>query len=108
MENLYALFAILTGLLARFAVPILITVLAVYFLKGLDERWQMESEVQLLPVKKPECWKVNGCPPEARNSCRGYLSPLACWQVFRLPNGYLRQECLACTVFRDAPLPARA
>jgi hypothetical protein len=108
METINTLFALLAAMLVRLAIPILITALAVYFLKKLDEHWQTEGEVHPLPVQKPECWKVRECPPQARSACPGYLSPLPCWQAYRLPNGYLREECLTCEVFRSAPLPAYA
>ncbi len=108
MNDVNALFALLGGLLLRFGVPILITALAVYFLRKLDARWQKESEAHLSPVEKPECWKTNNCPDDEREKCPGFLSPLPCWQARRLPNGYLREECLTCPVFRGAPVPAHA
>ncbi len=107
MYDVNALFAFLGGLILRFGIPILITALAVYFLRKLDTRWQKESEAQPL-VEKPECWEINKCPEEAREKCPGFLSPLPCWQARRLSNGYLREECLNCPVFRGAPVPAHA
>lgn len=106
MEALTALAAIAIGLLLRLAIPILITALVVYFLKKLDARWQAEGEMPLASVQKPECWQIKNCPIETAAVCPGHLSPLPCWQVFRLPNGYLRERCLSCEVFRGAPLPA--
>lgn len=108
MNDFNTLFALLGGLALRLGIPILITVLAVYLLRKLDARWQHESEAHLSPVEKPECWTINNCPEEAREKCPGFLSPLPCWQVRRLSNGYLREECLACPVFRGAPVPAHA
>jgi hypothetical protein len=29
-----------------------------------------------------------------------------CWQIHRLSNGYLREACLDCEVFINAPAPA--
>ncbi len=107
MNDVNALFAFLGGLLLRFGIPILITALAVYFLRKLDTRWQKESEAHPL-VEKPECWEINKCPEDEREKCPGFLSPLPCWQARRLPNGYLREECLTCPVFRGAPVPAHA
>jgi hypothetical protein len=103
MDNVFALFAILMGVILRLVIPILITVLAVFFLRKLDAHWQSEGESAPLPVKKPECWKINHCPPALRKGCPGYLSPLPCWQAKRLPNGYLQTECLDCKIFRLAP-----
>lgn len=108
METITAFLALCFGLFVRLAVPILTTALAVYFLKRLDERWQTESGFQSLPVEKPKCWKIRECPHSTRVACPGYLSPLPCWQVFRLPNGYLREECLTCKVFLNVPIPVHA
>ena len=108
MDQINTLFAILTGLALRLAIPILITALAVYFLRRLDEHWQVEGETIPMKIDKPECWKVTDCAPEERAVCPGYLSPLPCWQVKRLPNGYLREECLDCQVFRAMPAPIHA
>ncbi len=105
METINSLLAVISGLLLRLALPIVITLLAVYFLKKLDARWQVEGKTQPATVKKPECWKVNQCAPSKRKACPGYLSPMPCWQARRLPNGYLRGECLDCQIFRKAPVP---
>jgi len=106
METITSLLAILAGLLVRLAVPIAGTAILIYFLRKLDARWQAEARLQPLPVQKPECWKIKGCPPADRKNCAAASSPLPCWQVYRLPNGYLHEDCLTCDVFRDAPLPA--
>ena len=103
MENLNAFFAILIGAALRLIIPILITGLAIYFLRRLDAHWQSEGKFVPLPIKKPECWKINNCPPELQKSCPGYLSPLPCWQAMRLPNGYLPEKCFGCKIFRTAP-----
>lgn len=105
METINALLAVIAAFLVRLAIPILVTLAAVYFLKRLDSHWQSEGETQPVLVEKPECWKVNKCPPAQRKTCPGYLSPLPCWQARRLPNGYLRSECLDCEIFRNAPVP---
>lgn len=105
MEGFTSLFAVLTGILLRLAIPIVATALLIVILRKLDARWQAEAELQPLSVKKPECWKVNDCPPEAVKDCPGANSPLPCWQVYRLPNGYLQTECLSCKVFVNAPTP---
>ncbi len=105
MNGFNATLAVLIGAIVRLAIPILITALAVYFLKSLDEYWQRQAKKEgtRLKVEKPRCWDANDCPPGVRSSCPGYLSPLPCWQVYRLSNGYLRQACLDCKVFRGAP-----
>ena len=105
MDTIYSFLAIAVGIALRIGVPILITVLISIYLHRLDERWQAEGEEVEAPVEKPECWKITGCSPEQRAACPGYLSALPCWQAQRLPNGYLREQCLTCLVFRRASVP---
>ncbi len=110
MDTLTHLFAVITGFALRLAIPIAITAIAIYFLRRLDTRWQAEAEEQLLlpVVEKPKCWEVNGCTPEMRATCVGYQSDQPCWQAFREENGYLKERCLGCDVFRKAPIPVNA
>lgn len=107
MEWVNALLAVLAGLFLRLAIPVAITVLAVYILHKLDKRWQEEaaSVAPAAVVKKIPCWDVKNCSAEQRANCSGYTSPKPCWQTRRLPNGYLRKECLGCLVFLQAPIP---
>jgi hypothetical protein len=65
----------------------------------------MEAELPQTPTQKVECWKIKDCPPEQRANCAAASSPLPCWQVYRRPNGYLREECISCGVFIEAPIP---
>lgn len=106
METLISLLAILTGLLLRLAIPIAGTIIAVYLLRKLDAQWQAEAQLPPVPAPKTECWKIKGCSPAQQKNCPAASSPLTCWQVFRQPNGYLREECISCKVFVDAPAPA--
>lgn len=106
METLTSLLAILTGLLLRFAIPILGTILLIYILRKLDAHWQAEAERMPLPVEKVECWKLKGCSEQQRESCSAAASPLPCWQTHRQPNGYLQEKCISCEVFINAPIPA--
>ena len=105
METMTAFLVLCAGLLVRLALPIAITVVIVHFLRKLDARWQAEAELRPVSVQKPECWKIKGCSPEQSKDCIAFSSPLPCWQAFRLPNGYLSEECLSCKVFLDAPIP---
>ena len=105
MDTLMSFFYIVAGFLLRLAVPIVGTVLLVIVLRKLDAHWQAEAESKPLPVDKPECWKVKGCTPEQIENCAAATSPLPCWQVYRLPNGYLNEECLSCEIFIKAPAP---
>jgi hypothetical protein len=106
METLFALLAILAGILLRLAVPIAITALAVYLLRRLDEQWQQEAKVSTPTPPKPQCWDIKNCPEERRSNCAGYTSAQPCWQARRMKNGYLQEECLSCSIFLNAPLPA--
>jgi len=105
MGTLSALLALCTGLLLRLALPIAVTLVAVSFLRKLDARWQAEAELQAAGIvfEKPECWKIKNCL--LGPACPTFRSPVACWQARRLPNGYLRDECLTCEVFLEAPIP---
>jgi hypothetical protein len=106
METLTSLFAILTGLLLRLAIPIVGTIILVYLLRQLDAHWQAEAELTPIPPVKTECWKIKGCSEEQHKKCTGAVSPLPCWQAFRQPNGYLQEKCISCEVFIKAPIPA--
>jgi hypothetical protein len=105
MENMNTLFVFLTGVFLRLALPITVTLIAVYFLRRLDVRWQNEAGPRGAQVEKPKCWNINNCPPEARRTCAGFNSPEPCWQAKRLSSGYLQDECLTCDVLRGAPIP---
>lgn len=124
MEPLSELVAVLIGFLVRIAVPVGITALVAWLLRRLDARWQAEAEenarksaasaaASVSPSQNGRgvgeglrCWEIRGCSPERRESCVAYLHPeIPCWQAFRAPTGQLREGCLDCEVFRDAPLP---
>ena len=108
MSDFFGVIAVLAGFSVRLAVPVLITILFVRFLRGLDERWQSEASNPPAPPEKLACWEIKQCPPELQKECPGFTSPFPCWQAFRLPNGYLREECLACKVFLGTPAPGIA
>ncbi len=107
MELINAILALATGLFLRLAVPIAITILVISLLRRLDARWQIEAEQ--MPEAQLEaqvkCWEIKNCPPEQRDACVASRSNQPCWQERRLENGYLREECLSCEVFGQAPLP---
>ena len=103
MEAFTSILYLIAGFLLRLALPIAATLLVIYFLRKLDKRWQAEAELQPIQVEKAECWKVKGCTPENIENCKAAKSPLPCWQVKRLPNGYLNESCLSCPVFIEAP-----
>jgi hypothetical protein len=105
MESITSFLFVLAGLLLRLAVPIAVTAVLILLLRKLDAHWQSEVQSTAL-VEKLNCWETKGCSPEQIKNCIAGQSSLPCWQVYRLPNGYLREECLSCEVFRKAPIPA--
>jgi hypothetical protein len=106
METLTSILTILAGLLLRFAIPIVGTIILVFLLRKLDAHWQAEAELTPVTLEKFECWKVKGCSEEQRKNCVGATAPLPCWQVYRQPNGYLQERCISCEVFINTPAPA--
>jgi hypothetical protein len=109
MNAFDAIFAFLSGTLLRFGVPIALTILMIYLLRKLDARWQAEAERHpaQFAADQVKCWETKGCPPELRIACQGFLhsTEQPCWQTFRAENGYLKEICLDCNVFRNAPIP---
>jgi hypothetical protein len=109
--DLSALFAVVFGLLLRFGIPILLTGLAAWGLRRLDQRWQMQSEhVRRAPLAlgaapaEVRCWEQTACPEAKRDACPAYARPsIPCWQVFRAASGDLSTGCLGCEVFVNAP-----
>ncbi len=107
MQTNYSLLAILIGLAVRLALPVMVTLIAVYLLRKLDAHWQKQAEAELArPAEEVEAWDLKNCPIEKRSPNPETTSSLPCWQTHRLPNGYLNDECLSCEVFRDASAPA--
>lgn len=99
---------IVIGVVLRIVVPILITAMLVYWLKGLDKQWQAEAQEQLpvlLPAQKPPCWEQKGCTIEEMSKCAATEKMQPCWQVFRQEDGQLMDVCLTCDVFKTAPVP---
>lgn len=107
MDTITSLLILLTGLFVRLAIPVAATIVLIYLLRKLDARWQSEAQLPI-PLEKPRCWEIKGCSPEEMKKCKAGQSSLPCWQVYRLPNGYLQEECLSCEVFTNAPIPAFA
>jgi hypothetical protein len=99
----------LLGVLLRLGIPITVTVLLLALLHRLDRRWQKEAlALPVVPAGKP-CWKIMGCSEEKKRNCPAVAQPeIPCWQVFRTKDGVMKETCLGCDVFRQAPLPVRA
>lgn len=100
------------GVLLRFGIPIFLTGVVVYFLRKLDARWQKDTKDRLSEMESLmptiRCWILNDCPRERMEKCPAYKqSGRPCWQVFRNPEGQLREKCLGCDVFHSAPIVTR-
>lgn len=98
--------AIIVGLLVRLGLPVLITLVVVVLLHKLDARWQAESRQLAVYNQQSPCWEVKNCPPEKQAQCLAAHGEEPCWQVFRTADGTLKEECLSCDVFIEAPIPA--
>lgn len=104
--------AIVIGLLLRLAIPILLTVLLVAFLRRLDVSWREEAQRNQgkyeLAEGQKSCYEMKGCSVEEMSSCEAVRASMPCWQAKREANGYMAEECLNCQVFRKAPVPVAA
>ena len=98
----------LLGLLLRLGIPISVTVVVLALLHRLDKRWQKEAlALPVVPAGKP-CWEIMGCTEEKKKNCPAVAQPnTPCWQVFRTRVGVMKEACLGCNVFRQAPVPIR-
>ncbi|UCH59734.1 MAG: hypothetical protein JSV61_16175 [Anaerolineales bacterium] len=109
MDATNAILTLMTGLLVRFGLPVIITIIMIWVLRRWDQRWQAEAETAGMQVTAHNigCWKINKCPPENLADCLAYQQPVKpCWQVFREENGgHLKEDCLGCEVFQQAPIP---
>jgi hypothetical protein len=109
MDWLTTSFAVFLLLVLRVAIPIAVTIAFIGLLKWLDERWKKEADVeggQLVKVGNVGCWEINNCPEEMRAGCKAYNNPdTPCWQVFRDKDGRLRERCIGCDIFIQAPAP---
>ena len=101
-------FTFLLGVLLRLGIPIAVTVLVLLLLHRLDKRWQAQAlALPVVPAGKP-CWEIKGCSEEKKKNCPAMAQPKApCWQVFRTRDGVMKETCLGCDVFRQAPVPVR-
>ena len=99
----------ITGVLLRLGIPIALTALVFALLHRLDKRWREEAlALPVIPAGKP-CWEIKGCPEERKKNCLAVAHPnTPCWQVFRTRDGVMKETCLGCDVFRQAPVPVRA
>ncbi len=96
--------ALAAGVVIRLAAPIIVTGMLVYVLRKLDARWQRQAQSEFPNAETSNCWKINGSIEEKKDN-KSLNPSLPCWQSYRLPNGYLQEECMSCEVFLDAPVP---
>lgn len=98
---------LLFGTLLRIGLPLVVTILVIALLRKLDKRWQKQSlALPVVPAGTRHCWEIKGCSEEKHKGCKAATIPdVPCWQVFRSKNGTLREDCLGCDVFRQAPMP---
>src|SRR3972149_9919839 len=80
--DLSALLAIGLGLLIRFGITILLTGLAAWSLRRLDQRWQRQAEhIRHAPLgvgaapAEVRCWEQADCPEAKREACPAYARP---------------------------------
>ena len=98
----------LVGLLLRLGLPILVTALVFALLHRLDKRWRDEAlALPVVPMGK-RCWEIKGCSEEQKKNCPAPAQPnVPCWQVFRAKDGTMKEACLGCDMFRQAPVPVK-
>ena len=113
MQGVVEVGSVILGLFLRFGIPILLTALAIWFLRRLDERWRREADHELVVELEESalfstlrCWVFNDCTPEQQERCPAFIEAIRpCWQVHRNGDGSMKQECLDCGVFAHAPIP---
>ena len=112
METAQGFLLAIAWVFLRFGLPIIITSLIILLLSQIDSNWKQEAlsrrkknfNLNVIPLMK--CWVFNDCPPEKRANCPAYQEKyLPCWQIFRDDNDNLKESCLDCPVFRNAPIP---
>lgn len=104
--NINSILVFVLGVIIRLGLPLLVTTLIVIVLRRLDMRWQKEAEIErnLLVRDEEPCWKEQGLSMDEIKA-RAAESGKPCWQIHRLSNGYMREACLDCEVFINAPVP---
>ena len=111
MDTITTVLAVLAGITLRLGLPILVMVVAVYFLRRVDNRWQEEARQRMantvMQAPQTPCWEVHNC--QNKEKCMAFANPgTPCWQQFRSEEGLLKGSCLECSVFRNAPVPVKA
>ena len=101
--------SLLLGLSVRILLPVSVTLVAIFLLRRLDRHWKREAlSLPVINRSSKPCWAVKGCSPAERKACPAAASPdTPCWQIFRTKDGVMKEDCLTCDVFRQAPAPER-
>jgi hypothetical protein len=107
MDSFMSYLTVVVGLALRLGLPVALTIILVILLHRLDTRWQKEGvAVAPIGVANTHCWEKQSCSPEKRAACTAFNHPeTPCWQCYRSQEGFLREDCLGCQVFRRAPVP---
>ena len=113
MTGFQGLLNIILGLLFRLGIPISLTIILVLLMRRLDQKWKEEAARERLRLygsasvaKNTRCWDAKKCSEENKAKCPAYArQDVPCWQLLRDQNGTLRESCLGCNVFREAPIP---
>lgn len=116
MDALISVLVFLLGVLVRLVLPLTVTALFVWLLRTLDAHWQADARearrraiAPATATPRVPCWVINNCSAERRAVCPIYgNAEVICWQYFRDGQGSLRDDCLSCDVFRNAPMPVQA
>ncbi|MDX1615969.1 MAG: hypothetical protein R3300_16770 [Candidatus Promineifilaceae bacterium] len=104
--------AVMVALFAlRCVTPIVLTLTIGYLMNKLIERWESETEEELIrppaspPVVTIPCWLRRNCSPEAQAACAARQQPgLACWLVRLRNEGVLPKDCPDCPVYAEGLL----
>lgn len=102
--------SVVLGLGLRLGLPVIFTALLIVLLRKLDARWQQEGTSQVpVFVQSTHCWELHGCSAEKRAACPAYAhQETPCWQIHRTREGFLREECIDCEIFRKALVPVQS
>lgn len=99
--------SIVLGLLIRIGIPLIITLILIWVVRSLDQRWRDDGAGVVVRAKNTGCWNIKGCAEKDRAKCSAHANQdIPCWQHFRRDDGTLRSGCIGCDVFRQAPVPA--
>jgi hypothetical protein len=107
MNALTEILLVTVGIALRIGIPLVVTLIAAYFLRSLDAQWQKQAAAEKPKPGPALAWKNADCVLQQNDPYVIAANPdKPCWQAFRQENGYLNDACLGCKVFQRAPIPA--